>query len=53
MQKGELLLPYTFQHRMIHRYTWRRRDERSKQKSEIDNTAVDEKLRRMLWRLRY
>lgn len=35
-----------FQHRMIHRYTWRRRDERGEQKSMIDYIAVDEKLRK-------
>ena len=31
---------------MIHRYTWRRRDERSEQKSMIDYIAPDQYLRK-------
>ncbi|KAK3893161.1 hypothetical protein Pcinc_003002 [Petrolisthes cinctipes] len=31
---------------MIHRYTWKRRDERGEQKSLIDYVAVDERLRK-------
>ena len=31
---------------MIHRYTWRRRDERGKQNSVIDYITVDQKLRK-------
>ena len=43
----ELFLANTFfQHKMIHRYTWRRRDERGKQKSMIDYVIVDQKLRK-------
>ncbi len=41
-----LFLANTFsQHRLIHRYTWRRRDERGKQKSMIDDIAVDERIK--------
>ena len=32
-----------FQHKMIYRYTWRKRYERGEQKSMADYTAVDEK----------
>ena len=35
-------------YKMIHRYTWRRRDERGEQKSIIDYIAMDEKLRKDL-----
>ncbi len=38
-----------FQHRMVHRYTWRRMDERDEQKSLIDYIAVDERLKSMCW----
>ena len=34
------------QYKMIHRYTWRRRDERGEQKSVIDYIAVNETLRK-------
>ncbi len=37
-----LFLANTFQHKMIHRYTWSRRDERGDQKSLIEYTAGDE-----------
>ncbi len=43
----ELFLVYTFfQHKMIHRYTWRKRDDRREQKSLIDYIAVDERLKK-------
>ena len=43
----ELFLVNTFlHHKMIHRYTWRRRDERSKQRSMTDYIALDERLRK-------
>lgn len=35
-----------FQHRMIHRYTWSRRDEKMEQESVINCTAMHEKLRK-------
>ena len=31
---------------LIHSYTWRRRDERGKQRSRIDYIAVDERLKK-------
>ncbi len=44
-ERGLLLANTFFQHRLIHRYTWRRRDERGKQKSLIDYIAVDERIK--------
>ena len=43
-ERGLFLANTFFQHKMIHRYTWRRRDERGEQKNMIDYTAVDQKL---------
>ncbi len=43
----ELFLTNTFfQHRLVHRYTWRRMDERDEQKSLIDYIAVDERIKK-------
>ncbi len=36
-----------FQHKLIHRYTWRR-GERGKQKSTIDYIAVDERIKKVV-----
>ncbi len=48
--KGLFLANTFFQHRLIHRYTWRKRDERGEQKSMIDYIAVDERIKkRMCW----
>ncbi len=41
-----LFLAHTFQHRLIHMYTWRRRDERGKQKGMIDHIAADERMKK-------
>ncbi len=41
-ERGLFLLNTFFQHKMIHRYTWARGNERSL----IDNIAVDNRLRR-------
>ncbi len=35
-----------FQHRLVHRHTWRRMDERDEQKSLIDYIAVDERIKK-------
>ncbi len=35
-----------FQHKMIHRYTWRRREDGGEEKSLIDYIVVDERLRK-------
>ncbi len=42
-ERGLFLANAFFQHRLIHRYTWRRRGERSEQKSMTDYMAVDKK----------
>ena len=39
-----LLLANTFEHKMIHRYTWRRMDGNEEQKALIDYIAVDERM---------
>ena len=44
-EKGLFLANPFFQHKMIHRYTWRK-DEKGEQKSMINYIAVDEKLRK-------
>ncbi|KAK3895818.1 hypothetical protein Pcinc_000434 [Petrolisthes cinctipes] len=45
-ERGLFLANTFFQHKMIHRYTWKRKDERGEQKSLIDYyVAVDERLR--------
>ena len=45
-ERGLFLANTFFQHKQIHRYTWRRRDERGEQKSVIDYIAVDERLKK-------
>ncbi len=45
-ERGLFLANTFFQHRLIHRYTWRRRDERGKQKSMIDYIAVGERVKK-------
>ncbi len=44
-ERGLFLVNTFFQHKMIHWYTWRRREDGGEQKSLIDYTAVDERLR--------
>ncbi len=45
--KRGLFLANTFiRHRLVLRYTWRRMDERDKQKSLIDYIAVDERIKK-------
>ena len=47
MRKGWLFLANSFfQHKIIHRYTWRRRDEMGEQKSMIGYIALEEKLKK-------
>ena len=45
-EKGLLLANTFFEHRMIHRYTWRRRDAEEEQKRLIDYITVDERLKK-------
>ncbi len=45
-ERGLFLAITFFQHKMVCRYTWRRRDDRGNQKSLIDYKAVDERLKR-------
>ena len=45
-EKGLFLANPFYQHKMIHRYTWGRRDELVEQKKKIDYIATDEKLRK-------
>jgi len=45
-ERGLFLANTFFEHKMIHRYTWRRSDEREEQKGLIDYIAVDERLRK-------
>ena len=45
-ERGLFLTNTFFEHKMIHRYTWKRRDERGDQMSVIDYIAVDEFLRK-------
>ncbi len=45
-ERGLFLANTFFQHKMIHRYKWRRREDRGEQKSMIDYIAVDERLTR-------
>ena len=44
-ERGLFLANTFFQHKMIHRYTWRRKDEGAEQKRLIDSIAMDDKLR--------
>ena len=44
--KRAVLSKYLFQYKMIHRYRWRRRDERGEQKRMIDYITMDEKFRK-------
>ncbi len=45
-ERGLFLANPFFQHRLVHRYTWRRIDERDEQKSLMDYTAVDERIKK-------
>ncbi len=45
-ERGLFLANTFFQHKMIHRYTWRRREDGGEQKSLIDYIAVGERLRK-------
>ncbi|KAK4327054.1 hypothetical protein Pmani_002500 [Petrolisthes manimaculis] len=45
-EAGLFLANTCFEHKLIHRYTWKRRDERGEQMSLIDYVAVDERLRK-------
>ncbi len=45
-ERGLFLADTFFQHKMIHWYTWRRREDRGEEKSLIDYIAVDERLRK-------
>lgn len=45
-ERGLLLTNIFFQHRLKHRYTWRRRDERDEQKSVIGYIAVEERIKK-------
>ena len=45
-ERGLFLANTCFEHRLIHRYTWRRGDGRDEQKSLIDYIAVDDRLRK-------
>ncbi len=45
-ERGLFLANTFFQHKMIHRYMWRRRKDGGEEKSLIDYTAVDERLRK-------
>ncbi len=47
-ERGLFLANTFFQHRLIHRYTWRRRDERGEQKSMINYIVVDERIKRVV-----
>ncbi len=47
-ERGLFLANTFFQHRLIHRYTWRR-GERYEQKSLIDYIAVDERTKKRWW----
>ncbi len=43
-ERGLFLASMFFKHKMIHRYTWRRREDGREEKSLIDYIAVDERL---------
>ena len=43
-ERGLFLANTFFQHKIIHKYRWRRRDMRGEQRSMIDYTAVHETL---------
>ena len=45
-ERGLFLANTFFQHKMIHRYMWRRREDGGEEKSLIDYIAVDERLRK-------
>ncbi len=45
-ERGLFLANTFFQREMIHRYTWRRREDGGNEKSLIDSVAVDERLRK-------
>ncbi len=45
-ERGLFLANTSFQHKMIHQYTWRRREDVGEEKSLIDCIAVGERLRK-------
>ncbi len=45
-EKGLFLANTFFQHKMIHRFTWRRREDGGEENSFIDYIAKDERLRK-------
>ncbi len=45
-ERGLFLANTFFQHKMMHRYTWRRGEEGKEERSLIDYIAVDERLKR-------
>ncbi len=45
-ERGLFLANTFFQHKMIHRYTWRRGEDGGEERSLIDYIAVDERLRK-------
>ena len=45
-ERGLFLANTFFQHKLIHIYIWRRKDERGEQKSMINYIAVDERLKK-------
>ncbi len=45
-ERGLYLANIFFQHKRIHQYTWRRREDGGEEKSFIDYIAVDERLRK-------
>ena len=45
-ERGLFLANTFFQHKLIHRFTWRRRDGRGEQKSMIDYIAVDDRIKK-------
>ncbi len=45
-ERGLFLANTFFQHKMIHRYTWRRREDGGNEKGLTDYIAVDERLRK-------
>ncbi len=45
-ERGLFLANTFFKHKMIHQYTWRRREDGREEKSLIDYIAVDERLRK-------
>ncbi len=43
-ERGQFLANTLFQHKVIHRYTWRRREDEGEERSMIDYIAVDKRL---------